>query len=235
MKRLVIVGAGGFGREVFSIIHDINQVQETWDVLGFLDDNPGAIGGSSLYPPVLGPAEHCGTLPDAWAICAVGNPKIRMQLVQRANAHGARWASIVHPTVQIGLGSSFGIGCVLCQQAIVTTDARIGDHVHVNCMGHVTHDTRVGDFSTISSHVEICGHGVLEEGVFLGTHAAILPGIRVGAWASVGAGSAAMTNVAPGHTVLGVPAKSILTRGPATDVPPPHSDCTERILAESNR
>lgn len=233
MQRLVIVGAGGFGREVFSMIQDINRVRNTWDVLGFLDDNPGSLDGTSAYPPVLGAVEHYQDIEDSWAVCAVGSPKIRQEITRRLDAQGARWASIIHPSVNIGCGSTLGGGCILCIRSIVTVDVHIGNHVHLNCTSDAGHDARIGDFCTLSSHVDICGHAVVEEGAFLGSHAVVLPSIRVGAWATVGAGSVAVTDVPPGKSVFGMPAKSICTRRPDSSILSPHSgDGKQRMSLE---
>jgi sugar O-acyltransferase (sialic acid O-acetyltransferase NeuD family) len=212
MEPLVIVGAGGFGREVFGLIQDINQVRATWDVLGFLDDNPLALDGYTHYPPLLGAVDDGRALRSAQMACAVGNPAIRRQVVERLDALGVRWGTIVHPTACVGVGSSLGEGCILCARSMLTVDVRAGRHVHLNCTAGAGHDARIGDFCTLSAHVDVCGHAVVEEGVLLGSHATVLPGIRVGAWARVGAGSVAIRDVPPETTVLGVPAKEIFVR-----------------------
>jgi sugar O-acyltransferase (sialic acid O-acetyltransferase NeuD family) len=221
MERLVIVGAGGFGREVFSLICEINQVRETWDAIGFLDDNPAALDGFSHYPPVLGPIDHYRNLQSARVTCAVGSPKARKRIVARLNGQGARWATIVHPTVRLGIGSTLGEGCILCIRSGLTVDVRVGNHVHINCVAGAGHDARIGDFCTLSGHVDVCGHAVVEEGVFFGSHAVVLPGVRIGAGATVGAGSIVMSDVAPNKTVFGAPAREIFTR-PTT--PPADGD-----------
>jgi sugar O-acyltransferase (sialic acid O-acetyltransferase NeuD family) len=212
MERLVIVGAGGFGREVFSMIREINQVRQTWEVIGFLDDNPASLDGFSHYPPVLGPIEHYRDLQSARATCAVGSPKARKQIAERLDGQGARWATITHPTVRIGVGSTVAAGCILCARSSVTVDVRVGNHVHINCVAGAGHDVQIGDFCTLSAHVDVCGKAVLEEGVLAGSHAVVLPNVRIGAWATLGAGSVAIRNVAPGKTVFGVPAKEIFMR-----------------------
>jgi sugar O-acyltransferase (sialic acid O-acetyltransferase NeuD family) len=215
MQRLVIAGAGGFGREVFAMIRDINQVQRTWEVLGFLDDNLASLDGLPLYPPVLGPIDHYRSLQSPHVVCAVANPPVRKQLVERLDAQGARWATIIHPTAGVGLGSTLGKGCIVCVRSIVTVDLRIGNHVHINCLASSGHDTCIGDFCTLSGHVDICGHAILEEGAFLGSHATILPNVRIGAWARVGAGSVVIRDVPPGKTVFGAPARGVFSGRPA--------------------
>ncbi len=212
LKQLVIAGAGGFGREVFAMIQDINRVRQTWDVLGFLDDNPEAFKSYAFYPPILGPIDRYCDLRSPHVVCAVGNPKIRKRIVQQLGAQGARWATLIHPTADAGWQSTCGEGCILCAGSGMTVDVRIGDHVHVNRLATSGHDAHISDFCTLSCHVDICGHAVLEEGVFLGSHAAVLPSVRIGSWARVGAGSVVIKNVSAGKTVFGAPARGIYSR-----------------------
>ncbi|MCE5267209.1 MAG: acetyltransferase [Planctomycetaceae bacterium] len=214
MEPLVIVGAGGFGREVFDLVQDINRERPTWDVLGFVDDNTGALAGYTDFPPVLGAIDYQCRWGSAKMVCAVGSPCIRRRLVERLDKHGARWATLIHPTAHVGTGSILGEGCVLCIRAIVTANVRLGRHVHINCTASAGHDACIGDFCTLSSHVDICGHAVIGEGVLLGSHAAVLPSVHVGNWACVGVSSAAIRDVRPETTVLGVPAKEIFARSP---------------------
>lgn len=209
MDRLVIIGAGGFGREVYAAIEDTNRVKQQWDVIGFLDVDAHMLDRFPHYPSILGDDHALRNLGSPNVVCAVGNPKTRKQIVQRLDYLQARWATIIHPDARIGPGVSIGKGCILCAGAMVTADAHLGNHVHINCRTTIGHDTRIGDYCTLSPHIVVCGHASLEEGCFLGSNATILPSVRIGAWATVGAGTVAVRNVAAGRTVFGVPAKEI--------------------------
>jgi sugar O-acyltransferase (sialic acid O-acetyltransferase NeuD family) len=144
-----------------------------------------------------------------YAVCAIGSPEVRKRVVERLAPSRVRWATLLHPTSFVGFGSTIAEGAVICRYAGVTVNARVGRHVHLNLKSGVDHDTRIGDFCTLSPFVDIAGQSVLEEGVFLGTHAAVLPKARVGAWSKVGAGSIVLRSVPAGQTVLGVPAKTV--------------------------
>lgn len=209
MEKLVIVGAGGFGREVFWYVQKINEAKPTWDVLGFLDDNLHALDRFSHYPPILGKVEDYKNLGHPYVTCAIGKPIVRKKVVELLDSQDAQWATILYPTAIVGTGSTMGEGCIIGLGSGVTVDTRIGNHVHINCYAGAGHDVCIGDYCTISAYVDICGCAVLEEGVFLGSHASVLPSAHVGAWACVGAGSVVLRNVAPGITVFGVPAKRI--------------------------
>jgi sugar O-acyltransferase (sialic acid O-acetyltransferase NeuD family) len=212
MQDLIIVGAGGFGREVYSLVEQINSQSPAWRVLGFLDDNRDALLAFGQYPPILGCMEDGQSYKGCCAVCAIGNPAARRTAVDRLNGHGIRWATLIHPTASVGPGSVLGEGTVLCRGATVTTNVTLGKHVHLNCYATVGHDAVLGDHVTLSGHVDVCGNGLLDKEVFCGSHAVVLPNAHVGSSAVVGAGSVVLRYVAPGTTVFGVPAKRIASR-----------------------
>jgi sugar O-acyltransferase (sialic acid O-acetyltransferase NeuD family) len=209
VKPLVIVGAGGFGREVYWLAEEINAHRPTWKLLGFLDDDPQALHGVDFPASVVGPVDSYSGLQGAFAVCAIGSPKARKTVTQRLDELGARWATLIHPTSFVGTGSTIGPGSVLCRAAGVTVNVTLGKHVHVNVKGGAGHDAQIGDFSTLSAFVDVTGGAVVEQGVFLGSHAVVLPQARVGAWSRVGAGSVVLRNVEAESTVIGVPAREV--------------------------
>ena len=210
LEPLVIVGAGGFGREVCWLVEEINQACPTWSVLGFLDADPEALAGLDVPGRVIGSPGTFGGWADAMAVCAIGDPVARKKVVTEANSRGARWATLIHPTAMVGTASSIGPGSILCRGAGVTVNACLGQHVHMNLHSIAGHDARLGDFCSLACHVDIAGGVVLEEGAFLGSHAVVLPKARVGAWARVGAGTVVLRHVPAERTVFGVPAKDVV-------------------------
>lgn len=209
MKPIVIAGAGGFGREVCNLIQDINAASPTWRLIGFLDDDSRALERFSHYPPLLGPIEAYRDLDRPAVVCAVGRPALRTAIVDRLNEFDAQWTTLVHPTAVVGVGSTLGAGTIICRGATVTVDVVLGQHVHVNCGAVIGHDARLASYCTLSCFVDICGAVQLGEGVFLGSHASVLPCAKVDSWATVGAGSVVLQRVVAGETVFGVPAKRL--------------------------
>jgi sugar O-acyltransferase (sialic acid O-acetyltransferase NeuD family) len=209
MEPLVIAGGGGFGREVFGMIQEINAAAPTWNVLGFLDDDPHVLDGYKDFAPWLGPIEHYRNMEQPLVACAIAAPKTRKAVVGQLDLQGARWATLLHPTARIGIGATLGVGCILARLAAVSVNVTVGKHVHFNAVSGVGHDVRLGDFCTLSALVDVCGAAELAEGVFLGSHASVLPRARIGAWARVGAGSVVLRSVREETTVFGVPAKRI--------------------------
>jgi sugar O-acyltransferase (sialic acid O-acetyltransferase NeuD family) len=209
MKRLLIIGAGGFGREVLNYALDIPLQNRDWQVGGFLDANPGALSGYDCTVSILADPMHYQPKDDDCFICAVGNPGRKIQICDSLIKKGGNFITLIHPSTVIGQRCSIGQGCIICPGAIITTDVKIGDFVTVNAQASIGHDAVVGKGCTISGHVDITGFAVVGEGVFLGSHAVVLPKAKVGAFSIVGAGSVVLKKVKAKTTVMGVPAKQV--------------------------
>ncbi|NLS94366.1 MAG: acetyltransferase [Planctomycetaceae bacterium] len=213
MQPIIIIGAGGFGREVYALLEDINRTAPTWNVLGFADDRSEALDSFEHYPSLLCPVEQLPVADCRHYVCAVGDPTARRAIVKRLADRGLVWPTLIHPTAAVGPGSALGVGSILCRNSVVTVDATLGNYVHLNLAATVGHDAKVGDFCTLSCQVDICGAAVVGNGVFLGSHASVLPRAKIGDGARVGAGSVVLRTVREGATVFGVPALRTRTSG----------------------
>lgn len=209
-NRLLIIGAGGFGREVLQWAQDIQaQGNVDWEVGGFLDTNRRALDDFDIDLPVAGCPESWQPQAGDRFVCAIGDPSIRLRLCRKLVERGAEFVSLIHPTAIVGARCQIGRGTILCPGTTVTVDASIGDFVILNVRSCVGHDARVGDGCTINDFCDITGNSKLGEGVFLGSHSSITPSVRVGDFARVGAGSVVVRPVRARTTVIGATAKRL--------------------------
>ncbi len=206
-KNLIIIGAGGFGREVYAWAREAFDFGREWRFRGFLDDNPRALDGMD-YPPILGDIGSYTPGEEDYFLCGLGKPELKKKVVEVLLKKGARFTSLVHPTVVIGNHVELGAGVILCPRVVVTSDIRLGDFVTLNVGSAVGHDSVVGAFTQTSAFCDITGGVSVGEGVFMGSHAAILPRVKVGDFAVIGAGSVALRNVPAGKTIYGNPART---------------------------
>lgn len=175
---------------------------------GFVSDAPLDNELFASRGPWLGPCEALSSLDSQDYVIAIGDGRVRRKLSQLADRHGHRAITLIHPAAIIGRhGVTIGEGSVICAQSIITTDVRIGRHVHLNRAAQVGHDSRVGDFSTLHPGAILSGNVTLDEGTTVGTNAAIVPGKSVGAWTVIGAGAAVVAELPSNVTAVGVPAK----------------------------
>lgn len=211
-KPLVIVGAGGFGRETLDVIRATDPLGTAWDLIGFLsDDAPDSELLERISATWLGTVDAFLEIrKDFHYVIAVGNPKTRIYLAEKFDRVGAIAATLIHPSATFGADVHVGAGSVVCSNVSVTTNVRIGRHVHLNLNSTVGHDVRIADFVSVNPLVAISGSVTIEEEAQLGTHSAVLQGLKIGARSFVGAGAVVTKDVNPEQTVVGIPARPIL-------------------------
>lgn len=215
MKKLVIVGAGGFGREILAWIKDVPTLAQEYESICFLDDNPKALEPYNYQEPIIGSIqEYRPQEGDALVMGIAAPTRRKLEIAETLLQRGARFISLIHPTAVLGNNVKLGQGCVICQNVIITSDVTIGNFVSINVLVAIGHDVILGEGCTLYSFVNVNGFVKLGRGVEIGSHGTILPGAVVGDFATVGAGSVVLKHVKPGSTVLGVPAKIIMRGSP---------------------
>lgn len=203
MNSLVIIGAGGLGKEALWV----SRAMGIWDCRGFADDrNSGEVDGA----PVLGRVDDVVTSDSpAWFHVAIGNNEIRKKVSERFLASGWKAATLIHPSVVVAPSVRIGEGTYVAPGSVLCPFATLGAGVLINCCVSVGHDAVLGDYVQACPGVRISGNCKVGELAFLGSNAVLQPGIKVGARASVAAASFALRNVPDGETVIGVPAKRL--------------------------
>lgn len=214
MQDIVIVGAGGLGREISEWVEDINEVAPAFRLLGFLDDDGRRHGQVCHGVTILGGTEWLEAQPKTvGVVVGVGSPPAKRRVIERLRAAGVTsFPRIVHPQAVVGRFVEVGEGTVVCPGAIVTTDVRLGRFVTLNFGLTVGHDARVDDYVTLAPGVNLSGYVHVGEGCDLGAGAVVVPSAEIGAWSIVGAGAAVTRSLPPNCTAVGVPARPIKTR-----------------------
>lgn len=211
IKKLIIIGASGFGREVAWLVERINELQRSWDILGFVDDNQGLHGTLVNGYKVLGGLNVIGLHADAFFVCAVGAAKVRKEIINKicTSFSEIQFATLIDPSAIISKRVKIGEGSIICAGNIITVDIEIGNHVIVNLDCTIGHDAVLHNFVTLYPSVNVSGGIDIAECVELGTGVQIIQGKKIGAETIVGAGAVVVKDLPPKCTVVGSPAKPI--------------------------
>lgn len=206
-KRAVhVVGAGGHAKVVIATLQAAGfDVEAAWD------DDARRRGGEILGVPIRGPIE---AVPEqATVVVAIGSNAARRAVVARLPQR--TFVPVAHPSAVVHPSAVLGAGTVVFAGAVLQPDARLGEHVIVNTGASIDHDCLLEDFVHVAPGVRLAGSVSLKEGVFLGIAASAVPGVEVGAWATVGAGGVVVTPIPAGVTAVGCPARAL--RGKTED------------------
>lgn len=205
MKDLIIVGAGGFGRELLQWVKDINKIQKTWKIKGFIDDNPNALDGYDCDYKIIGTIKDWIPSENEEFALAVAEPHLKEKIVSILKTKNAVFTAVIHPTAIISEFSKIGEGIIMYPNSGINVNTNIGNFVTLLSSG-IGHDSEIGDFCTISSYCDITGGVKLGKRVFIGSHSTIVPKRKIGDDVYISAGSTVMTNIKTGIRVMGNPA-----------------------------
>lgn len=207
LGQVIVVGAGGHGREVAHVLRARRQAGlAVPELIGFADD--GAVDEDLIAPfaPHLGDiVTAMGRHPGAGVLGGVGNGRLRRRLVDDLPAA----SPVLHPLADVGTDVRVGDGTVICSHVSVTTNVAVGRHVHLSRGAAIGHDAVLEDYVSVMPLAAVSGGVRLDEASFVGTGASIRQGVHIGAGAVVGMGAVVLEDVRAGATVIGNPAREL--------------------------
>jgi sugar O-acyltransferase (sialic acid O-acetyltransferase NeuD family) len=212
MKNIIIIGAGGVGREVSLIIEKINKLKATWNLIGFIDDNINSWNKIINGYQIIGGMDLLETLPlDTYVVIAIANYNLKKKIVNKIN-NKFKFATIIDPKVYIHDYMTIGEGTIIYEGAIITANIQVGNHVIISPKCGVGHDSIIKDYVSLLWNVNISGNDVIEEGVMMGSGSTIIQGKKIGKGSIIGAGAVVIDDIDSFTTAVGVPAKVVKER-----------------------
>ena len=212
VTQIAIYGAGGLARETAWLIQACNHRRRKFEVVCFIEE-PDRLHETTLNGiPVLVLDAVREKFPEAKVVSGVGTPAVRQRLMEKAAAAGFSFQTIIHPRAELSQWVEIGEGTVICAGNIITTNIRIGRHVHINLDCTIGHDVILDDYATLTPGVHVSGCVHVGRAAYIGTGANIVNGtpekpLVIGEGAIIGAGACVVNSIAAGVTAVGVPAK----------------------------
>lgn len=206
ISRILIVGAGGFGREVLQWAGDAWPAQAGL-VAGFLSADAEILDGHDCGVGILADPERFTPLPGDGLLLGIGIPGVRRRVAESLLGRGATFLTLAHPTAIVARTAAIGAGAILCPYAVVSDRARVGPCALVNYHASLAHDAAAGAYAVLSPYAALGGGATVGEDAFLGLHAAVGPGRRVGDRSKVSANSCALSDVPADSLAYGVPGR----------------------------
>lgn len=124
MKRLVILGAGGYGRTVADVAHQLGYTAIV------LDDADPAHPLSSFQSYINS---------STYFIPAFGNNSFRLEWINRIEESRGQLATLIHPTAYVSPTATINQGTVILPHAIVNTNVVVGKGCIINLGAIVDH------------------------------------------------------------------------------------------------
>ncbi|RAR66717.1 sugar O-acyltransferase (sialic acid O-acetyltransferase NeuD family) [Paraburkholderia unamae] len=204
-RNLLIVGAGGFGREVLAYVEDDNPL---FKVKGFLDGRPHALDATPRDVPIVGDPLTYQPLPNEAFMAALGDPQQRFKYTATLrDVHDVDFATVVHPRANVSKHAHLAHGCIIGPGVGISVDTHVGAFTCIQEYTVVGHDARIGEWSQINSHCTIAGGARIGNFVTIHPNCVITSRAVIGDGATVAPGSVVIGRIPAGITVLGNPAK----------------------------
>lgn len=207
-KKICILGAGGFGREVLCCL--IDSIATTnlkiEDIACFMvnDDNftESKIMGIEVIPQSKFDPELYNV------VVAIGDPTTRKRVVESL-PNDTKYTTIIHPSAIISEFVKIGEGSIITAGTIITCNIKIGKHAHLNLQTTIGHDCVIGDFFTTAPATNVSGNCHFGECVYFGTNSSVKQGITICDNVTIGMGGVVVKNITEEGVYIGNPLKKL--------------------------
>jgi len=210
MRKLIILCAGDFGREIANVVERINDAADEpqWELLGFVDDNMSLQGKLVDGYPVLETIDDLnGCTEERYVICSAGVAKTRKKILERITNQKIKFATLIDPDARVYRDANVGEGSIICGGSILAIGVQVKKHVIVNLNCSLGHDSIYEDYCVVNPGVNVSGNVHVKECCDLGTGAKVIQGLSIGPNTVIGAGAAVIRDIPADCLAVGVPAK----------------------------
>lgn len=210
IKKIIILGTGGNCIDILDTINEINLIEKTYEVIGFLDDNKTKWKTKICDIEILGGLEIASTFNNTFFVNGIGSPNNflkKEEILNKTNLSLDRFETIIHPSASVSKMSTIGSGTVILQNVTMSSNVTIGNHVMILPNSVINHDDVIGDYVSIASGVCVAGGVIIESSCYIGSGSTIIGNIKIERNSLVGMGSVVLNDVKSNNVIVGNPAK----------------------------
>ena len=190
-----IIGAGGFGREVYWSLNPT----ERGNTVFFVDDIYWDNTDEKILPLSLFETDKYEV------VVAIADSNHRERIVNSLPKN-TKYFTHIHPSVQIhGEDVMIGEVSIICEGSIITTNVKIGKHAHINLITTIGHDCVIGDYFTTAPGVQISGNETIGDRVYFGTRSCMKQKLTICDDVIIGLNAGVTKNITESGTYIGTP------------------------------
>ena len=210
-QKLILTGSGGCMRELLWQIEELNKVQDTWEVLGYVDisDQYGDVRVGDHVYPYLGTDQYLlDQTEDTNVVICAGSSSLRKKIAEKLMVNSyLKFPNLILSDTRVCADVKMGQGNVISMDCRVSTNVCMGNFVFLNMGSVVCHDGRLGDYVTLSPDVRLAGNVTVGDESELGMGTRVIQGKKIGNQVITGAGSVVVRDLPDDCTAVGVPAQ----------------------------
>jgi acetyltransferase EpsM len=205
-EAVVLVGAGAFAEEVGDVCS-----QAGVRVAGWIEGLDPDRADPAADPPIVWVDDQAAFEPGLPILPAIG-AVARRGIVERLIDEGRSLATFVHPSAVVALSATLEPGVVVFPLVVIGARTTIGRATILNRGALVGHHISIGAFGFVGPGANIASRGRIGEAVHVGLGAIVRDDLTIGGGAVIGAGAVVVSDVEPGVTVVGLPARPMSPR-----------------------
>lgn len=209
-EDLVIIGAGGLGRELYSWFSQSDKFIEKYNFLGFIDDDSSKFDGFDFNLEIIEPLKNNNLIKYSNLILAINNSDLKSELFSRIDPNNTKIIGFIHDNCVIGMNSLIDKSVTLFPFVTISCFVTIARGVFINNGSQIGHDVTIDEYTNVMANVDVGGECKIGKNVFIGTGVTILPRVTIPDNCIIGAGSVVFRNIKTAGTYVGNPAKRLI-------------------------